>query len=114
MPELWIKCDNLNCDYHHDVHYGLSEMKSFINRPCPKCGMNLMERSDYVIFRNLYILSWPNEQIARALNFLLGLIGISSGKVKVTVYKGELEMKEAEEKESEFFLNLLNLNGKKW
>lgn len=100
MSDLWIKCDNLNCDYHHDVHYGLSEMKSFINRPCPKCGMNLMERSDYVIFRNFYILSWPLEQLSKVASFVLGLFGISLGKVKINVYKSELEMKETEEKES--------------
>lgn len=36
-----IKCDNPNCDYiNKDVEF--KDYKKWINKPCPKCGANLL------------------------------------------------------------------------
>ena len=41
-----IKCDNPNCDYiNPDVK--ISEYEDWLNKPCPKCGANLLTEEDY-------------------------------------------------------------------
>lgn len=41
-----IKCDNPNCDYiKEDVN--ISEYELWLNKPCPKCGENLLTKEDY-------------------------------------------------------------------
>lgn len=41
-----IKCDNPNCDYTDDS-VTLEQLESFIDKPCPKCGENLLTQQDY-------------------------------------------------------------------
>ena len=41
-----IKCDNPKCDYC-DLTVKIEEYKSWINKPCPKCGNNLLTKQDY-------------------------------------------------------------------
>ena len=42
-----IKCDNPDCDYvKDDVH--MTEYEQWVNKPCPKCGENLMTKEDYL------------------------------------------------------------------
>lgn len=41
-----LKCDNTNCDYKVDVPR--KEWSEWINKPCPKCGENLLTHDDYV------------------------------------------------------------------
>jgi hypothetical protein len=41
-----IKCDNPKCDYS-DNTVKQSEYLAWVNRPCPKCGENLLTEEDY-------------------------------------------------------------------
>jgi hypothetical protein len=41
-----IKCDNKDCDYvNEDV--SVSDYEKWLNKPCPKCGSNLLTQEDY-------------------------------------------------------------------
>ncbi len=41
-----IKCDNPNCDFRDDS-VSVEDYKDWINKPCPKCGANLLTKKDY-------------------------------------------------------------------
>lgn len=41
-----IKCDNPECDFA-DLSVGLEDYEEYLNRPCPKCGTNLLTQADY-------------------------------------------------------------------
>jgi hypothetical protein len=41
-----IRCDNTNCDYLNEA-VPLSEYPKWINKPCPKCGENLLTEKDF-------------------------------------------------------------------
>jgi len=40
-----IICDNPVCDHREDVE--VRDMPSFVGRPCPKCGENLLTDADF-------------------------------------------------------------------
>lgn len=41
-----IKCDNPDCDYN-DMSVKVEDYKDWLNKPCPKCGENLLTKKDY-------------------------------------------------------------------
>lgn len=41
-----IKCDNPECDYMNQS-VELEDYPNWLNRPCPKCGSNLLTQADY-------------------------------------------------------------------
>ena len=41
-----IKCDNPNCDFE-DMNVSSSDYDKWVNKPCPKCGQNLLTEEDY-------------------------------------------------------------------
>lgn len=41
-----IKCDNVNCDFVDETVL-ISDYKEWLNKPCPKCGCNLLTQEDY-------------------------------------------------------------------
>lgn len=46
IQESALKCDNSNCDWTGpDINF--PEYKEWVNRPCPKCGENLLTMDDY-------------------------------------------------------------------
>lgn len=51
-----LKCDADRCDYI-DIGVNLKEYKSWINKPCPKCGANLLTPEDYKQIRLFRILT---------------------------------------------------------
>ena len=59
-----IKCDNESCDYtivneSGDIN---TPLKHYINRPCPKCGENLLTVSDFRDFEKLRkTFNWYNK-----------------------------------------------------
>ena len=63
-----IKCDNTLCDYRDDS-VSVESYPQWINKPCPKCGENLLTEED---FRNAEMLlsighlinSLPPERMA--------------------------------------------------
>jgi len=45
-----IKCDNTDCDYRDD-EADFEDYESFLNKPCPKCGENLLTEADLATTR---------------------------------------------------------------
>ena len=41
-----IKCDNPECDFA-DETVRVEDYKDWLNKPCPKCGSNLLTQADY-------------------------------------------------------------------
>lgn len=53
--EYLIVCDNTACDYKilNETGNPFIDVKEYINKPCPKCGDNLLTEDDYIRSRNL-------------------------------------------------------------
>jgi len=41
-----LKCDNIKCDWK-DETIPFSDFKNWVNKPCPKCGENVLNLEDY-------------------------------------------------------------------
>ena len=41
-----IKCDNPKCDFK-DMSVKLENYNEWVNKPCPKCGENLLTQEDF-------------------------------------------------------------------
>lgn len=41
-----LKCDNINCDWV-DKTIAFNNYQEWINKPCPKCGENVLTEEDY-------------------------------------------------------------------
>ena len=46
MNIIGLKCDNPDCDYNDDT-IPFEDYEKYINKPCPKCGENLLTQEDY-------------------------------------------------------------------
>lgn len=55
-----IKCDNEECDFV-DMDIKREDYDSWLNRPCPQCGSNLLTEKDYNLIKRL-------EKIASLIN----------------------------------------------
>lgn len=56
-----IKCDNPDCDFRDEtVEY--KDYKNWLNKPCPKCGSNLLTQKDLetikAIIKLVKIINW--------------------------------------------------------
>ena len=59
-----IQCDNTQCDYvDEDVKY--EDYPEWLNKPCPKCGENLLTEADY----NLLKLVIKTAEFVNELDF---------------------------------------------
>lgn len=47
-----IKCDNPNCDFK-DMGVRVEDYDKWLNRPCPKCGADLLTEKDYKTVKHL-------------------------------------------------------------
>lgn len=57
-----IKCDNPDCDYEEVVECKcrnankvIEKYKKWINKPCPKCGQNLLTLRDYIVLKMIIL-----------------------------------------------------------
>lgn len=51
-----IKCDADGCDYNcDDVKF--EDYEQWLNKPCPKCGANLLTQEDLNTCRNLFAVA---------------------------------------------------------
>lgn len=56
-----IFCDGEGCDFTWPVANKISVMASWIHRPCPKCGRNLLSRRDFLAFvRTQFMIAFDN------------------------------------------------------
>lgn len=60
MEVKGIKCDNPSCDFI-DMSVKFEDYEEWLNKPCPKCGSNLLTDKDYFTVRVL-------QQITKGLN----------------------------------------------
>lgn len=51
-----IKCDNTECDFI-DNTIKVDEYENWLNKPCPKCGQNLLTQADYDNVKLLFKLT---------------------------------------------------------
>lgn len=42
-----VQCDNPKCDFK-DESVGFDRVIEYLNKPCPKCGANLLTEEDYL------------------------------------------------------------------
>lgn len=47
MKNGGIKCDNPYCNFRDDSAK-VEDCKQWLNKPCPKCGQNLLTEKDYL------------------------------------------------------------------
>lgn len=59
-----IKCDNPECDYA-DQTVKIEDYKKWLNKPCPKCGSNLLTEADY---KNVRLLVWLTNTTNKICN----------------------------------------------
>jgi hypothetical protein len=53
VERLHLKCDAPACDYEEDTPLS-ADPTSYINKPCPKCGANLLTREDCDAYLKAY------------------------------------------------------------
>lgn len=65
-----IKCDNPNCDFREmTVEY--KDYPTWLNKPCPKCGANLLTQNDLNTIKTLVQLVNIINWITKPFMFLL-------------------------------------------
>ena len=77
-----IKCDNINCDFKDDT-VRFEDYDQYLNKPCPKCGSNLLTEADLRTTKILVLVF--NNPITKFINWVLLKLG---GKQ----YNGQIEM----------------------
>lgn len=77
-----IKCDNPKCNFKNDA-VKLEDYKYWLNKPCPKCGHNLLTKADYRCIERLV-------RKVRRLNKLFSLFHIESDELNLI--RGHIEM----------------------
>lgn len=60
-----IKCDNELCNYDNP-NVSLADYTAWVNKPCPKCGSNLLTEKDYKTVCSFVVLAhkinkWANK-----------------------------------------------------
>lgn len=64
-----IKCDN--CDWQ-DLSVNVRNYDRYLNRPCPKCGCNLLTQEDYDFVRGLQVIEKPLDKLDRFITKFFG------------------------------------------
>jgi predicted nucleic-acid-binding Zn-ribbon protein len=85
--ENLIVCDNPNCDYKvvNTGKNSFQDISKYINKPCPKCGCNLLTEKDYL----------TGLQLEKIINFVdkwFSWLTIFSKKTKMK--KGNIKIKD--------------------
>lgn len=87
-----IKCDNVSCDYE-DNTVTLDQYKDYLNKPCPKCGSNLLTEQDMRAVNILVKLA--NNPIVKLINRIGSLCGSKPKEYDVDMDgSGTYEIKE--------------------
>lgn len=61
-----IKCDNKECDFK-DMTVLFKDYDKWLNKPCPKCGSNLLTQQDYDAVKELIdIVEIVNDYLPEA------------------------------------------------
>lgn len=77
-----IKCDAEGCTFRDDT-VKMEDYKSWLNKPCPLCGANLLTQADYDIVTSLK--SFTNLCNAPVIKQILKVIGGKKKDFKVNL-----------------------------
>ena len=87
-----IKCDH--CDYRHEGYIPPEDYKKWLNKPCPKCGANLLTEKDYkitlallAITRLINIFTPKRKRKGKRLKYSVEMDG--TGKVEFKPAEGD-------------------------
>jgi hypothetical protein len=84
---LGIKCDALGCDFK-DPTVSINDYKQWLNKPCPKCGANLLTQADldtaFLIVKLARVMNTPG------IKHILFLFNLIFGGGKRLKFKGEM------------------------
>ena len=72
-----IKCDKDECDFI-DMNVPNKEYDQWLNKPCPKCGSNLLTEADYKTVKLMI-------RISKIVNFLMWPFGCSQNRATLKV-----------------------------
>lgn len=72
-----IKCDNPVCDYNND-NVSYEDYAEWLNRPCPRCGENLLTEADYKTVKRMI-------RFAKVLNFVFSPFDLGKNKTAYNV-----------------------------
>lgn len=71
-----IVCDNLACDFK-DSQASFETFKEYLNKPCPKCGDNLLTQEDYdnamLVWKSIQLMNTLTPEQIKQLNDLMGI-----------------------------------------
>ncbi len=59
-----IKCDRDSCGYRDDS-VKFKDYKKWVNKPCPKCGMKLLTRKEFLMCKFLIMVIKLSNKIFR-------------------------------------------------
>lgn len=79
VQEMGLICDNPKCDWK-DETVRSDQYLDWLNKPCPKCGENVLTDQDYENVQKMF-------EAVKLLNRVADLIGFeeSTERVKVTI-----------------------------
>lgn len=67
MNCVGLKCDNKGCDFV-DNTISFEDYPNWINKPCPKCGENLLTEQDYYTVKTMFdIANLINDSLPEEL-----------------------------------------------
>jgi len=98
--DVLVKCDNPLCDYevsNDTKDPNNPDLKEYLNRPCPKCGENLLTEKDYKEFLKMMKLVRIINKMSRFLRIkpksddkqVLVSVNCHDGKYTVKVQEDE-------------------------
>lgn len=100
--ETLVKCDNPSCDYkvlNENKDPNNPKLEEFLNKPCPKCGENLLTEKDYKDFNRMM-------KVVGIINKIGSIFGLSSKsdskdnvKVSIGVHDGKYTVKVKEDEQ---------------
>lgn len=77
ITESGLQCDNPNCDWT-DVTVKFDDYRDWLNKPCPKCGDNVLTDEDYANAELLRKgIDRVNAMTAEELDAFNALVGVS-------------------------------------
>lgn len=79
-------CDNTNCDYR-DSSVDFHDLRNHINRPCPKCGENLLTEDDCARAEDaMKMVDFVNNLSEQEINEILKSLGVDPDNVPDELY----------------------------
>lgn len=88
-----VVCDNKECDY--TVPYSDDDdIIVYVNKPCPKCGQNLLTIQDYIAHKNIMkYINWINKYFSWIILFISEKKTKSTTATSIHYHEGSVTIK---------------------